>query len=288
MSTPGTPRAEQSDPDQESLSAALIRRCGLSEQDVARIVQAQQTMNVHFVEAALTLGYVTQDDIDMAQASSRKLSLSRFTLTPGAELIIARDPFDPHSERIRALRTELLLRSDSLTEANVLAVVSPGAREGRSLLAAELAIAFAQLGQSTLLLDADLRHSRQHELFGSGVISGLSQALTQSRVPEMAVVQGLPQLSVMTAGQSVPNPLELLSDHRFEMLLDGWRRRYQHIIIDTPPVSLYSDAFAVAMVAGRVVVVTRAHYSRFSATRDLLKRLGTTRAQVLGAVLNHY
>lgn len=288
MSMPDSSKAVPAEDDHEALTAALIRRCSLSEQDVARIVQAQQTMGVRFVEAALTLGYVTQDDIDGAQASSRKLSLSRHSLTPGPELIIARDPFDPHSERIRALRTELLLRSDSLTEANVLAVVSPGPREGRSLLAAELAIAFAQLGQSTLLLDADLRHSRQHELFGSTVISGLSQALTQSRVPEMAIVHGLPQLAVMTAGQSVPNPLELLSDHRFEMLLDGWRRRYQHIIIDTPPVSLYSDAFAVAMVAGRVVVVTRAHYSRFSATRDLLKRLGTTRAQVLGAVLNHF
>lgn len=279
-------------PDDEQtqlLAATLIRRCGLSEQDVGRIVQAQRAMNVSFLEAALTLGYVTQDDIQSATSSANKLTLVRHKLKPGPEIVIAHDPYDPHSERIRALRTELLLRHDAaVNEASVVAVVSPSAREGRSLLAAELAVAFAQLGQSTLLIDADLRHPRQHELFGAEVTNGLAQVLTQSQAPELATTIGMPQLSVLTAGHGVTNPLELLSDHRFDLLLDGWRRRFQHVIIDTPPIARYSDGLAVAMVAGRVLTVSRAHHSSFSATREMLKRLSTTRARVLGAVVSHF
>jgi len=280
------PQAE--DENAQALASALIRRCGLSEQDVGRIVQAQKAMSISFVEAALTLGYITQDDIQSAQASANKLTLVRHKLKPGAEITIAHDPYDPHSERIRALRTELLLRHEAVNEANVVAVVSPGAREGRSLLAAELAVAFAQLGQSTLLIDADLRHPRQHDLFTSEMTTGLAQALTHSQVPELATVIGLPQLSVLPAGQGVANPLELLSDHRFDLLLDGWRRRFQHVVIDTPPMDRYSDGLAVAMVAGRVLAVSRAHRSTFASTREMLKRISTTRAQVLGAVVNHF
>ena len=276
----------ESDPH---LEAALIRRCGLTDEVIGAIVDAQRKLNVSFSEAALRLGYVTQEDIDGALASGRKLALiERKALKPGSQLILPHDPFNPRSEQIRALRTELLLRHEGDGRANIIAILSPCAGEGRSLLAAELAISFSQLGQSTLLVDADLRHPRQHLLFGSENREGLSQAISMAGVPYVHPVENLPELSLLTAGAVPHNPLELLSDGRFEALIDSWRRRYEHVVIDTPPVSENSDALAVATLAGRVLVVSRGSHTPFKATREMLRRLGATQAQVLGSVISHF
>lgn len=271
------------------LAETLTRRCGLSPDDVKRISQAQRVMRIPFVEAALTLGYVTQEDVESAIASAGKIAVIRRKLKPSSELVVVHDPFDRHSERIRALRTELLMRRDLTTEgANVLAIVSAGPREGRSMLAAELAVSFSQLGQPTLLVDADLRNPSLHQLFSTEPDAGLASALVKGQTPEVWPVAGLPHLFVVTSGQQAQNPLELLSDYRLGSIIESWRSRYQHIVIDTPPVSLYADGLAVAMAAGQVVVVSRAARTSFDRTRELLRRLEATRARVVGSVLGHY
>jgi receptor protein-tyrosine kinase len=271
----------------QEVSAVLVRRCGLTEEDVNRIGGAQQQLKVHFIEAALRLGYVTQADIDAALATLTADSASA-RAEPKAELVLAHNSFDPHSERIRALRTELLLRRDETAESNVVAILSPCAREGRSRLAAELAISFSQLGQPTLLVDADLRHSRQHELFAADNDRGLVQALVSNDPPHVQSVSGLPNLHLLTAGPRPANPQELLSDGHFGELLGGWMRRYQHVVLDTAPVSDFADGLAVATVAGRVLALSRAKLTPFRATQQMLRRLSTTHARILGAVVNHF
>ena len=207
---------------------------------------------------------------------------------PGAALVPAHQPYHQRSEQIRLLRTELLLRHDAPDGANALAVVSAHAHEGRSQLAAELAISFAQLGQPTLLVDADLRTPSQHMLFAADNHEGLACALAREGRPALQPVAGLPALSLLTAGPLPPNPLELLSDRCFEDLVSGWRAQFQFVVLDTPPIGRYADALAVATVTGRVLTVCRATRTAFRDTRDMTRRLAATRARALGAVINHF
>ena len=274
---------------ERQLERALIRLLDLNDDKIAAVLDHQREHDVSFAAAAITLGLATQEDADAAWASSRKIvPIERRPLKSGPQLILAHDPFHPHSEKIRALRTELLLRHENGNRANAMAIVSPKPREGRSVLAAELAISFAQLGKPTLLVDADLRHPSQHLLFGADNQHGLSQAITSSDAPHIHPVEGVANLGVLTAGAAPDNPLELLSDGRLETLVRSWRRRYDHVIIDTAPVSEYADALAVSTVVGRVVVLGRAQHTPYNATRDMLRRLAATQSQILGAVINHF
>src|SRR6185503_6302746 len=122
-----------------------------------------------------------------------------------------------------------------------LAITSPGAREGRSFIAANLAVVFAQLGQRTLLIDADFRAPRQQAIFNISDRFGLSSVLSGRADLSAAVpVSGLTGLSVLPAGPLPPNPLELLSRPSFAALLGKAQAEYDVILIDTPPATEYA------------------------------------------------
>jgi protein-tyrosine kinase len=207
---------------------------------------------------------------------------------PADRLVLAHSPYHPRSEQIRMLRTELLLRHEANDSANVVAVLSPCAAEGRSQLAAELAIAFAQLGRPTLLVDADLRHPQQHVLFNADNTRGLAHAIAREEVPRFQTIKNLPSLFLLTAGAPPANPLELLSDRCFESMAGDWRQHFQFVVLDTPPVSQYADGLAVATIVGRVLSLSRARHTPYRDTRDMLRRLGATQSRILGAVINHF
>jgi len=209
-------------------------------------------------------------------------------LRPDDLLLAAHDPFNPRCEKIRALRTELMLRRGPTVRADLLALMSPCHGEGRSLLAAELAIAFAQTGRPTLLVDADLRHPRQHALFGADNIVGLAQAIEMGATPHLFPVQGLPRMSLLMAGSVPSNPLEMLSSETFASMVEDWRRNFDFVVFDTPPMKHYADALAVASVVGRVLTLSRAQHTPAREMRDLLRRLSVTRSQILGTVISHF
>jgi len=296
---------------EDLIKQALIARCSLTPEDVASIMQARSSLHLNFAEAAMHIGLVSRDDVDLVadeivmtesqrrpgiiETALRRHAGTRIVavrhseiVSPSKRLILAHDMVNERSERLRALRTELLLLNHASGLANVIALLSPGSGEGRSQLCAELAIAFAQLGRRTLLLDADLRKPSQHLLFNAPNRWGLTQALTSSERPMTCGVEGLPHLSLLTAGTPVPNPLELLSGDRVQRLLSDWRYDQEFIIIDTPPVSQYADGLAMAMLAGKVLIINRAQVTRHADMKDMLRRLSTTQSQILGAVINHF
>ena len=95
-------------------------------------------------------------------------------------------------------------------------------------------------------------------------------------------------MHLLTAGEIPPNPLELLSDGRFEKLMADWRNNYEFLVLDTPPVSQCADGLAIATLAGRVLVLSRAQHTPYKNTREMLRRLATTQSRILGAVMNHF
>jgi protein-tyrosine kinase len=296
---------------EKNLRAELISHFNLSATAIDKIYEAMETTDLSFSETALRLGYVTAeqvaaaikiirgevepDETGLIENALRRVALNRQVVLrqgervkPGESLVLAHDPDNPRSERLRALRTELLLLNEETRRANIIPILSPGAGEGRSQLAAELAISFAQLGRRTLLVDADLRKPQQHVLFSTANEHGLFQAVAQNEKPNYHPVTGLPQMHVLTAGPIPPNPLELLSDGRFEKLLSDWRNYYEFVVIDTPPISQCADGLAVATIAGRVLVLSRAQRTSYKDIREMLRRLAPTQSKILGAVLNHF
>ncbi len=295
---------------QVHLTAALIAELGLSDITVERIYEVMQSTGDSFVDAARRLAILQPEVIDQAlfkvtlqpgpdegliEKAVRRVSTSRSLVrrqgervVPTSKLILAHDPDNPRSERLRALRTELLLMHEKSRGAYMIAVVSAEAGEGRSQLSGELALSFAQLGRRTLLVDADMRKPHQHLLFGSNNLIGLSQAIDGRDAPYFSPVSGLPYMHLLTAGPVPPNPLELLSDGRFSSLLTTWRNAYEFIVFDTPPVSACADGLAVATVAAHSLVLSRAQHTTYKSTRSLMRRLGNTQSRVLGAVINHF
>jgi receptor protein-tyrosine kinase len=296
--------------DEKALRGALIKHFSLAPATVDRLYAAMQSNDLGFEENAVRMGYITREDLAEARAmlgtqtaqdpsfievAMRRVSSDRRLVVthgenvhPGKRLILAHDPYNPRSERIRALRTELLLLNEGSRGANVVPVLSPCPVEGRSQLAAELALSFAQLGRRTLLVDADFRKPSQHTLFGTDNDKGLTRSIGTGERPYFHPVVGTQAMHLLTSGPIPPNPLEMLSDGRFQRLFTEWRNSYEFIVLDTPPVTEYADGLAVATLAVRALLLSRAQHTPYKSMRDMLRRLEPTQSQILGAVLNHF
>ena len=148
------------------------------------------------------------------------------------------------SEALRTFRTNVLF-SSAEEGGRALVVTSTAPREGKSLVSSNLAISLAQAGQRTLLVDADLRKPKAHDIFGLSQEPGLSNVLVGDAPMSAAVRETtVPGLSVLVAGRIPPNPTELLGAPRFRELMTTLRTHFDWIIVDTPPVMAVADATA--------------------------------------------
>lgn len=271
------------------LGNVLVADGKISARDIDPILAIQRARGIRFGEAALQLRLITRDDL--RDAIARQYGLLH--LLPGSgnisrELVAASEPFHPRAEELRALRTQLLIRwANARVRHRMLAIVSPGAGEGRSYVAANLAVVFSQLGQRTILIDADLRKPRQHRIFDVPDRVGLSAVLS-GRADHSAVVP-LPQfgtLSLLPAGACPPNPQELLLRPVLTTLLDELRNEFDVVLFDTPPASLYADAQSLAFRAGSAIVLARKDHTSIAATATTIRVLSDTGTSVVGTVFN--
>lgn len=270
----------------------LLAEAGkLGAKDIERVMALQQKEGWRFGEAAHRLGLITEDDLHRALASQYELPRP----LPGKErasreLIVANDPFHPRAEELWALRTQLLIRwSNREAGRRALAIVSPGSREGRSYIAANLAVVFSQLGERTLLIDADLRAPRQHRIFDipdrigfSAVLSGRADRGALVPVPEFGT------LSVLPAGAPPPNPQELLSRPALGAFLSELSSEFDVILLDTPPAKLYADAQSVAFRAGSVMLLARKDHTRVADATSVFQELGGAGIHIVGTVFNAF
>jgi receptor protein-tyrosine kinase len=273
------------------IGALLVEDGKLTPREVERVLERQRKEHTRFGEAAVRLGLITEDDVRYALA--KQFVMPHFTPAsegPSRELVAAFAPFHPRTEELRALRTQLLIRwYNPENGRKALVVSSPEAGDGRSYTAANLAIVFSQLGARTLLLDADLRKPRQHQIFALPEGQGLSTILS-GRTEHKATfpVPGMNRLSVLPAGPLPPNPQELLSRPTFAAFMKDLNAIYDVIIIDTPPARHYADVQSVTYRAGDALVVTRKNHTSVATTQKVIRELAATGARVVGTVVNEY
>ena len=273
------------------IGAILIDEGKLTSSDAEQVLKRQRELGWRFGEAAIELNLIT--DNDLRQALSKQYEFPYLVSGPegvSKELIAAWDPFHPVVEELRAVRTQLLMRwFNPGAGRRTLAITSPCAREGRSFVAANLAVVFSQLGQRTLLIDADFRAPRQQGIFNISDRFGLSSVLSgRSDLSAAAPVAGLTGLAVLPSGPLPPNPLELLSRGGFAGLLAKAQSEYDVIILDTPPVTEYSDAPAITFRAGDALLISRKDHTRLADTERAMRELSDASARVVGTLMNSY
>jgi chain length determinant protein tyrosine kinase EpsG len=274
-----------------SIGVILVDAGRLKIEDAERILRLQKEQDMRFGAAAMELGLLTQADIDFALSSQFDYPyLLRGQSAVSEEIIAAYSPFTPQVEAMRALRSQLMLRwFDTDASRKTLAIVSAERHEGRSYIAANLAVAFSQLGEHTLLIDADLRNPSQHKFFGLDNRSGLSAVLSGRGGPDtIQRIPALRDLSVLPAGAQPPNPSELLARQDFAQLLKELAKEFDILILDTPAAADTADAQAITMRAGGALLVVRKNASRSWRVRGIADHAVQTSATIVGTVLNDF
>jgi protein-tyrosine kinase len=260
----------------------------LTEQDIKDILAAQRNCGDRFGEVASRLGLVDEQDVQRAlsrQADFPVVIASDSALSP--LLVAAYQPQCARSEELRTLRTELMLRWFGRGN-RMLAVIEARAGRGGNLLAANLAVSFAQLGERTLLIDANLRAPSQHALFGFNPDRGLVDFIKGRETLDHSIskVPGVSSLSVMCAGSVPPNPQELLGRVSFGYLMETVPTKYDVVILDTPPMLQCADAQLIAGRARGAVLATQRHDTRVTDVLRVKAQLESAEVSLLGAVID--
>src|ERR1700704_4388125 len=205
------------------------------------------------------------------------------------ELVAQHLPKSQMSEAFRALRTSILL-SQADHPPQVILVTSALPREGKTTAAANLAVTLAQLGDKTVLVDADLRKPGVGRLLnlGTGKYAGLSSYLAGVSALDLVTVPhpAIPNLVVIPTGPLPPNPADLLSSYKLADAIAELRTKFKFIVIDSPPVMAATDAVILSVQADGVLIVVRSGETpkeAFTRTRDLLN---SVKCRILGVVLN--
>ena len=274
-----------------SIGAVLIDAGRLKAEDAERILRVQLEQGLRFGDAAIHLGLLTQADIEFALLRQFNYPcLVRGESMVSKQLVTAYASSGSQTEALRTLRSQLMLRwFDNDPDRKALAIVSGERREGRSYIAANLAVVFSQLGERTLLIDADMRHPSQHDLFGLNNRAGLSALLSGRGGAELIQrIPGLLDLSVLPAGVLPPNPLELLTQPLFSQLLREMREKFAIILLDSPAAAEYADAQTVAVRAGAALIVARKNVARMWRVRGVSDSVAHASATVVGTVLNDF
>ena len=288
----GTPQqSDHGDVTGRSIGSLIAETRHLTADQVEQILQHQRDRGIRFGEAAVALGFASNDDVMFALAQQFHYPYAaeeRRASNP--ELVVLNKPFGVQAESFRAIRSQIMMRLYNEGQPRrALSVVSPQSGDGKTFFAANLAVVLAQLGGRTLLLDADMRGPRQHEVFGLDNKAGLSGILsgrTESRIIQQ--VSGVPSLFVLPVGITPPNPLELVERPAFGLLLRELMVKFDHVVVDTPAACYGTDSLVIAARCGAALVVARKNKGRVAQLQEVVSNLGQTPAALAGVVFNEF
>jgi len=263
----------------------------LTPDQVERILAHQKSHGLRFGEAAVSLGLAKGEDVLWALSQQFHYPYAAGG-GPAAsdELVLSTKPFSDQAEAFRVLRSQINMKmypADAPRRA--LAVISSNDGDGKTFFAANLAIAFSQLGGRTLLVDADMRSPRQHEIFGLDNGAGLSGILSgRSETNVIRPVRDLPSLFVMPVGTLPPNPTELVERPAFALLMRELVAKFDHVIVDTPAAVHGADYAVISARCGAALALARKGTTRVAALQDLVGALGNTPTELAGVVMNEH
>jgi capsular exopolysaccharide synthesis family protein len=211
-------------------------------------------------------------------------------MTPAIDgpIFMLKSPESMTCESFRTIRTGIMLSSVDEVPLKVLLVTSATPNEGKSTVAANLAVAMSQMGERVLLIDVDMRRHNLHDLFVINNNIGISDLIIDPTKLASAVqeINDIPKLYIITGGTLAPNPSELLSSDRMRILISGLRDKFDRIILDSPPLMAFSDSLVLSRLADGVVMVAwgaKTPRATIIKAVDSLKGVG---ARILGVVLN--
>lgn len=285
-STIPTPAAGMTRSADSSIGGLLLESGKISPESAERVLRMQKELGIRFGEAAQRLGLITEADLQ--QVLARQFDYPY--LQPGdgkysEHLVAAYQPFSKQVEVLRAVRSQLMLRWFAQGHKS-LVVMSVDAGDGTSMFAANLAVVFSQLGEHTLLIDANLRTPCQHKVFDVQSRQGLSDVLAgRADVGAIAKVASFVDLSVLPAGTLPPNPQELLSRSSFVELKGQVESRFDVVLYDVPAYTTGSDALAVAARVGGVLLVARKNKTSMAEVVNMGEQIAQNGVRIVGAVM---
>lgn len=281
------------DPEDGVPDADRLREEGaLSEAEAALVSSHQEEAGFDLENAAAGLALATAAEIVSAEGQLKRAIGLRLQPVGDVsdEIVVLSDPTSPLAEAIRLLRTQIISQHIE-TGRRGFAVTGATEGAGATYIAANLAVALAQVGIKTLIVDANLRTPRIDSIFGidpSGPGLSTFLGLQASRPERIIYPDVLPNLSIIPAGPPVARPQELLSGARFRAGVDILLREFDVAIFDTAPANESADALTVAGVLGYALLVARRNVSFVRDMQVLTEQLQATRANVIGSVLNMY
>ncbi|WP_409030454.1 chain length determinant protein tyrosine kinase EpsG [Janthinobacterium sp. CG_23.3] len=269
-----------------SIGGLLLESGKITPENAEKVLRMQKELGIRFGEAAQRLGLIT--DADIQQVLARQFDYPYLLAGQGKysqRLLAAYKPFSPQVEVLRAIRSQLMLRWFARGH-KALVIVGIDSGDGASLFAANLAVVFSQLGEHTLLVDANLRTPTQHEIFDLKHKQGLSDVLAgRADLEAIARVESFVDLHVLEAGTLPPNPQELLSRASFGELNNRLGERFDVVLYDVAAFATAADAQAIAARAGGVLLVTRRNQTRLSELNAATEQLVRGGAEIVGSVM---
>lgn len=204
------------------------------------------------------------------------------------KLIAMANPKSVISEQFRTLRTNINFSAPD-GELRTFVFTSASPSEGKSTVAANTAIVFAQAGKKVLFIDGDMRKPTVHYTFHLANTSGLSNLLTkQATIEDVVKESSIPKLDVITCGPIPPNPAELLGSSMMVALIEKLKEDYDLIVFDAPPVLSVTDAQIISNQVDGTVLVLSANQTEKDSIAKAKELLDAAQANIVGAVLNNY
>ena len=215
--------------------------------------------------------------------------IDSFSKDNGDELIAAKKPRSPITEEFRTLRTNVQFASID-RELKSLLVTSSEPTEGKTTIAANLAVVFAQSGRDTLLIDADLRRPEVHNRFDLSNQEGLTSHFfktpqAQHENTDDFLKTPFENLHVLTTGKLPPNPSEILASSKMKNLIEAFKGKTEMLIIDSPPVLAVTDAVVLSPLVDGVLLVVAPGKTKTNAARNTIEQLQRSQAKILGVVI---
>lgn len=259
----------------------------LSQADISTIIEKQRIEKLRFGDAAIALGLLSEQEVQQALSKQYDYPIASADAAL-AGFPIAHAPHTPEAEAIRKIRTQLLLKLEP-SELRCLAIISPNSGEGKSYVATSLALAFAQNGQRTLLINANLREAQHSGVLDSQRSQGLSSVLSQrGNITQAMITTSFAKLRLLDAGPLPPNPAELLLAPSLLDIFESVKDQFDIVILDTPSMNAFPDAQLIAQQVDACIMVARQHRTPLNDIRRTKRMIHAAGGVTMGCIFNEY